>query len=56
MKQGEAAGLLDAVGQSGNYVAAMTGIKQLFIDAGWHERAAEQMVYAMMMQNAGGAR
>ena len=56
MKRDDATNLLDVVGQSANAVAAFTGIKQQFVDAGWNESNAERMVYAMLMQNTGGAR
>ena len=56
MSKDEAANLLDAVGQAANAVAALTGIKQQFVAAGWHEHNAERMVYALMMQGAGGSK
>lgn len=45
--------LLDAVGRAAELVATMTGIKKQFIEQGWNEHAAEQVVYALMMQSAG---
>lgn len=48
MKEGEAARLLNSMEQSKTFVAAMTGIKNQFVEAGWHERTAEQMVHVML--------
>jgi len=45
-------GLLDALTETANSVAAFTGILNQFIDAGWSKDAAEQMVIAML-RNAG---
>lgn len=41
-----------ALEQSKGAIAALTNLRQQFIDAGWSEPAAEQMVYALMLQQA----
>lgn len=40
----EAPGLLALMEQTADTVAAFTGIKQQFVDAGWSERNAEMFV------------
>lgn len=45
--------LSESLGETANLVAMLPGIKQQYIDAGWSEHAAERMVHAMMMQQAG---
>lgn len=45
---------LDAMEQVQVFVATMTGVKQQFIDAGWDERAAEQMTIEALRQSNGG--
>lgn len=47
--------LLDILDQARDGVAALTGIKQQLIESGWEERAAEQVVIAMLNQGNGGS-
>lgn len=46
--------MLKMLEETANSVAACTGIKQQFIDAGWDEHNAEQMVIAMLANAARG--
>ena len=42
--------MLNLLEQSKDAVATLTGLKQQFIDAGWTPRGAEQMTYAILLQ------
>lgn len=53
MSADQAERLSASLGETANLVAMLTGIKQQYMDAGWSEHAAESMVHAMMMQQAG---
>lgn len=44
--------MLASMGDFANAVAALTGIRQQFIDAGWQPDNAEKMVIAMMQNSA----
>ncbi|MCC4906952.1 hypothetical protein [Microbacterium sp. cx-59] len=42
-----------ALHEMGRFVAAMTDIKRQFVEAGWTDRGAEQMVHAAFSKQAG---
>lgn len=48
------ANLLRLQEQARDAVAALTGIKQQFVEAGWTNRGAEQMTHAMLLSSMGG--
>jgi hypothetical protein len=45
-------GLLESMGESQKAVAALTGMKQQFINAGWSEPVAEQMVVEIFRKSS----
>ena len=47
--------MMQMLEQSADAVAAFTGIKAQFVEAGWDERAAEQMVIQMLISGRNAA-
>ena len=45
--------MLEAMEQARDAVAALNGLRQQFIDAGWDEHNAEHMVIAIVHQGGG---